>query len=342
MAVFRDNIALGRDITAALMILEKELGSQYRYCKTLEGCSNEVHVIENVESGSTHIMRFTRESRFQNYGTEKKILSQVAGSGLATSHVYLFSDGIVTEHIEGHCIESDELLGVSPYYKLIAKQMRHLHEIAIADMLVSEDFSTSSYGLKFFLDISRDYMGGKTEAEMLHKLYSEDGVLGQLVRKHPSLLWVCISHNDLHSGNIIYCPSTQEVRFIDWEYAAYNINAFDIACFFLEFTGINCDISAFPCGTKRQDFYQHYFRDSSILIDSLCLFFVPLACFFWAAWSSELNGLDAYTENRIRLGEATLHKLMNEIWPESRVELGDEENKILETVDFTFQSQCVY
>ena len=33
---------------------------------------------------------------------------------------------------------------------------------------------------------------------------------------------------------------------------------------------------------------------------------------------------------------------MNEIWPESRVELGEEENKMLETVDFTFQGQCVY
>lgn len=338
MAVFKDDIALGRNITEALGILERELGSQYCYCRTLEGCSNEVHIIEDVHSGSAYIVRFTRQSRFQNYSVERKILSHVVGRSVATSQAYLFADGIVTACIEGHCIESDKMLGDSPYYELIAKQMRRLHEISVHDDGASAMHFESHYGLRSLLDISVDYMGKGREAEVLYKLYSEDGVLGQLVNNHPSLLWTCISHNDLHSGNIIYCPSTQEVRFIDWEYSTYSINAFDIACFFLEFTGIDCEISAFPCASKRQDFYRHYFGNSNLLIDSLCLFFVPLACLFWAAWSSGVDGIDVYTKNRTRLGHAVLRKLANEIWPQCGLAPGKEDYELLELVDFTFQS----
>ncbi|EFO62719.1 Ethanolamine kinase, putative [Giardia lamblia P15] len=338
MAVFKNNIALGKSVTEALEILERELGSQYCYCKTLEGCSNEVHIIKDVRSGLPYIMRFTRQSRFQNYSLEREILSHVVGRGVATSQAYLFADGIVAACIEGHCVESDKMLGDSPYYELIAKQMRRLHEISVQDDGTSVMYSETHYGLKSMLDISVDYIGKGREAELLYKLYSEDGVLGQLVNDHPSLLWTCISHNDLHSGNIIYSPSAQEVRFIDWEYSTYSINAFDIACFFLEFTGIDCEISAFPCASKRQDFYLYYFGSSSPPIDFLCLFFIPLACLFWAAWSSGIDGLDVYTKNRTRLGHATLRKLVNEIWPQCGLTLDKEDCELLELVDFTFQS----
>lgn len=344
MAVFKDSISLGKDVSAALKILESELGSQYRYCKTIGGCSNEVHVIENVQAQIAYIMRFTRKSRFQNYDIEKKIMVHVVGKGLAVSHAYLFSDGIVTERIEGNCIESDTMLGERPYYELIAKQMRRLHEIPIKDELfnvTSAGGPDNHYGLKFFLDISVEYIGRDRESKMLYKLYSGDGLLGKLVHKHPSLLWVCISHNDLHSGNIVYSPAAHDVRFIDWEYSACNLNAFDIACFFLEFTGIDCDVSAFPCATKRLDFYQHYFGDSSSLIDSLCLFFIPLACLFWAAWSSGTDGLGAYTNNRTRLGLATLYMMINSIWPESGIEIDEESCELLKLADLAFQDLCI-
>lgn len=339
--MFKDSIFLGKDVDAALKILERELGAPYRYCKTLGGCSNEVHIIENAQTRTRYIMRFTRESRFRNYDIEKKIISHVVGKGLATSRAYLFADGIVTERIEGECIESDSMLGEKPYYELITRQMRRLHEISVKGELVSIASADNHYGLKLFLDISMEYVGTCRESAMLHKLYTESGLLSKLVHKHPSLLWTCISHNDLHSGNILYSSSTKSVKFIDWEYSACNLNFFDIACFFLEFTGINCDISVFPCTAKRLDFYQYYFGDATALIDSICLFFVPLACLFWAAWSSKLNGLDLYTQNRARLGRATLHKVVNTIWPQDEVELSEEDFMLLKMVDFTFHGLSI-
>jgi thiamine kinase-like enzyme len=46
------------------------------------------------------------------------------------------------------------------------------------------------------------------------------------------------SHNDLLLGNIVYDKSKAEVTFIDYEYAAYNHQAFDIGNHFNEFAGM--------------------------------------------------------------------------------------------------------
>lgn len=48
---------------------------------------------------------------------------------------------------------------------------------------------------------------------------------------------VVFAHNDLLLGNILVDEKTDTVRFIDYEYAAYNYQAFDIGNHFAEFAG---------------------------------------------------------------------------------------------------------
>lgn len=45
-------------------------------------------------------------------------------------------------------------------------------------------------------------------------------------------------HNDLLLGNVIYSADRDQVTFIDYEYAAYNHQAFDIGNHFTEFAGL--------------------------------------------------------------------------------------------------------
>lgn len=45
------------------------------------------------------------------------------------------------------------------------------------------------------------------------------------------------AHNDLLLGNVIYNESKGTVSFIDYEYASYNYQGFDIANHFNEFVG---------------------------------------------------------------------------------------------------------
>lgn len=48
---------------------------------------------------------------------------------------------------------------------------------------------------------------------------------------------VVFAHNDLLLGNVIYTKETDSVTFIDFEYAAPNYQAYDIANHFAEFVG---------------------------------------------------------------------------------------------------------
>lgn len=48
---------------------------------------------------------------------------------------------------------------------------------------------------------------------------------------------VIFAHNDLLLGNILIDEKTDKVRFIDYEYAAYNFQAYDIGNHFAEYAG---------------------------------------------------------------------------------------------------------
>lgn len=48
---------------------------------------------------------------------------------------------------------------------------------------------------------------------------------------------IVFAHNDLLLGNVIYNKDEATISFIDYEYATYNYQAFDIANHFNEFAG---------------------------------------------------------------------------------------------------------
>lgn len=49
---------------------------------------------------------------------------------------------------------------------------------------------------------------------------------------------VVFCHNDLLLGNVIYNSKSDSVTFIDFEYANYNYQAYDIANHFNEYAGL--------------------------------------------------------------------------------------------------------
>ncbi|XP_004520078.1 ethanolamine kinase [Ceratitis capitata] len=58
---------------------------------------------------------------------------------------------------------------------------------------------------------------------------------------------VVFAHNDLLLGNIVYYEDQQCVNFIDYEYADYNFQAFDIGNHFCEFAGVDeVDFTRYP------------------------------------------------------------------------------------------------
>lgn len=69
-----------------------------------------------------------------------------------------------------------------------------------------------------------------------------------------------IGHCDLLSGNIIIQDDdkTRDVNFIDYEYATPAPAAFDLANYFSEWCGFDCDFSVLPTRKQRRDVLQHY------------------------------------------------------------------------------------
>jgi len=69
-----------------------------------------------------------------------------------------------------------------------------------------------------------------------------------------------IAHCDLLSGNIIIQDDgkTRDVNFIDYEYAAPAPAAFDLANYFSEWGGFDCDFNVLPTRKQRRDVLQRY------------------------------------------------------------------------------------
>ncbi|XP_075191756.1 ethanolamine kinase 2 [Anomaloglossus baeobatrachus] len=111
---------------------------------------------------------------------------------------------------------------------------------------------------------------------------------------------IVFCHNDLLCKNVIYNEGEGLVRFIDYEYAGYNYQAYDIANHFNEFAGVNePDYRLFPDRETQLDWLRHYLVACKRLkgekeepqdkeVDDLYIQvnqFVLAAHFFWGLWA---------------------------------------------------------
>lgn len=107
---------------------------------------------------------------------------------------------------------------------------------------------------------------------------------------------VVFSHNDLLLGNIVYTSCLQTVTFIDYEYADYNYQAFDIGNHFAEFAGVDTvDYTRYPSRDFQLRWLRIYLETfsgkeqiSTADIEHLYVQvnqFALAAHFFWTIWS---------------------------------------------------------
>lgn len=70
---------------------------------------------------------------------------------------------------------------------------------------------------------------------------------------------IVFAHNDLLLGNLIYTETENKITFIDYEYAAYNYQAFDIGNHFCEFAGLDAsDLSRYPSKEFQLQWLREY------------------------------------------------------------------------------------
>ncbi|BFZ15905.1 hypothetical protein BsWGS_18945 [Bradybaena similaris] len=112
---------------------------------------------------------------------------------------------------------------------------------------------------------------------------------------------IVFSHNDLLLKNIIYNPEKDAVHFIDYEYAFYNYEAYDIGNHFAEYAGmavVNYDL--YPSPEEQLPWLRYYLEckakaegksDREVTdrdVERLYIQANSCACaahFFWAVWA---------------------------------------------------------
>lgn len=107
---------------------------------------------------------------------------------------------------------------------------------------------------------------------------------------------IVFSHNDLLLGNVVYTKSKNAVNFIDYEYADYNFQAFDIGNHFAEMCGVDeVDYTRYPKREFQLEwlrvYLEGYLQRNNIQNEEVDRLFVQVNQFalaahiFWTVWS---------------------------------------------------------
>ncbi|XP_074533994.1 ethanolamine kinase 1 [Halichoeres trimaculatus] len=219
-----------------------------------------------------------------------------------------FLNGICYEFVRGTVLD-DTLLRQPSIYRLIAAELGRIHSIQPKRGRPVEPLLWTK--MSHFLTLVQSSETG-SPAQQPHSTRPTAGpdvpsvqTLSQemeSLRRHLSHLDspTVLCHNDLLTKNIIYSHTEGAVKFIDYEYADYNYQAFDIGNHFNEFAGVKeVDYSLYPSRELQSDWLTAYlesYKQSSgqevtvteaevtQLYVQVCKFSLA-SNFFWGLWA---------------------------------------------------------
>ncbi|XP_015594955.1 ethanolamine kinase 1 [Cephus cinctus] len=210
-----------------------------------------------------------------------------------------FNNGLAYQFIEGEIL-TVETVRQSKVYQLVAKRMAQMHLLNPEDSEIERYPMIWSKTEKFMHIMPKEFPDPEKQArfQKLIKPYKELEQEYLLLKEKLQALDnpVVYAHNDLLLGNILYNETENTVTFIDYEYAAYNYKAYDIANHFIEFAGIeNPDFSLYPEETLQRVwiriYIQTYNKSSNVSEDDVTKLYISvnkfalLSHFFWGCWS---------------------------------------------------------
>lgn len=211
-----------------------------------------------------------------------------------------FKNGISYEFITGTSL-SDGQLREPAVYRLIASELAKIHSIRLKSSESKEPFLWRK--MEQFLNLIQTSKSSQSEERQSNRLVPGPEVLTREMselKSHLSQLHspVVLCHNDLLTKNIIYNRSQGSVRFIDYEYADFNYQAFDIGNHFNEFAGVNdVNYSHYPGPELQRDWLRVYLQNykqhtgSDVTEQEVTRLYVQVCKFslasnlFWGMWA---------------------------------------------------------
>ncbi|KAM9854544.1 ethanolamine kinase 1 [Aulostomus maculatus] len=277
-----------------------------------EGITNQLigcYVGSLQESGCVLVRLYGRMTElYVNRNREVEMFQIFHDHGCGPEIYCSFQNGICYEFVRGTVLD-DELLRQPSIYRLIAAEMGRIHSIRPKCGLPVEPLLWTK--MSHFLTLVQT-CPNKSPAEQwctrspvpLHELPSFETLSTEMesLKRHLSQIHspTVLCHNDLLTKNIIYNHKEGMVKFIDYEYADYNYQAFDIGNHFNEFAGVNdVNYSNYPSRELQRDWLTAYLEsykhstglevtvtqaEVTQLYIQVCKFSLA-SNFFWGLWA---------------------------------------------------------
>ena len=289
------------------------------YKKLDGGLSNEIYLIETLDSKVKYIVRIFNDSKYVNREYENEIMYKLSKKRISPNIILKNNKYRVEEYLNGNIIDLNSLR-LGNYDRLlinIAKRIFDIHNFYIFNFgykenniylkidtffdilnnLKMKEFTYSIDDLKSKLNDCKETIKRANDNGSSVNYYN----MGVNYMLNNSLI-----HADLISGNII-CTLDNDIKFIDYEYSCIFSRGYDIGNFFNEFKGINLELE-YPSYTIRRLFYFSYFNTVNIYlpdqqnfkdflngVDHIVLLFSRISNLFWGLWS-----MVKYSENNIK------------------------------------------
>lgn len=184
---------------------------------------------------------------------------------LAPNLYATFDNGLAYRFVPGNILNKDTVR--DPHiYKLVAKRMAKLHKVKVKGEEHPKPFLWEK--LSSFLQLVPDVFTDSKINERYQECVMPKAQIREELQQLESSLKNCdnpivFAHNDLLLGNVIYTQSEDSVTFIDFEYAAFNYQPYDIGNHFAEFVGIGTDLdySLYPDKQLQMDWIRTYLAE---------------------------------------------------------------------------------
>ncbi|XP_017285388.1 ethanolamine kinase 1 [Kryptolebias marmoratus] len=213
-----------------------------------------------------------------------------------------FSNGLCYEFLQGTALEPEHIRSQG-VFRLIARQLAKYHAIHAHNGSVPRSDLWLKMG-KYFALISKCFKESEQNDRLRMEVPSLESLRNELVWLQQSLSVlgspVVLCHNDLLCKNIIYNQREGSVKFIDYEYAGYNYQAYDIGNHFNEFAGLNeVDYSHYPergfqlqwLRSYLEAYKEHKGQDGAVADREVEVLYVQVnkfalaSHFFWGLWA---------------------------------------------------------
>ncbi|XP_037009052.2 ethanolamine kinase 2 isoform X2 [Artibeus jamaicensis] len=221
--------------------------------------------------------------------------------GCAPKLYCTFQNGLCYEYMPGVAL-GPEHIREPRLFRLIALEMAKIHTIHTNGSLPKPILWHKMHN--YFTLVKNEINPSlSTDVPKIEVLERELAWLKEHLSQLDSPVVFC--HNDLLCKNIIYDSTKGHVRFIDYEYAGYNYQAFDIGNHFNEFAGVNeVDYCRYPARETQLQWLRYYLQAqkgmavTSREVERLYVQvnkFALASHFLWALWALIQNQFSTIT-----------------------------------------------